>query len=452
MLPIEPAQPTKRLRVRQRLGKYRIEKLLAQGGFADVFRAYDTIEGIKVALKVPRPELVGPAQIEDFRKEVRLTARLEHPNILPIKNADFVDGHFVVISHLGDETLAERLKRRISFPRAIDFADQILDALAYAHAHSVMHCDVKPDNLILFEDRLRLTDFGISRVAMRTFHGSGSGTLGFMAPEQAMGRPSFRSDVFAAGLILYRLFAGVVPEWPFEWPPPRFDRVRRLLHPELVSFLRRSLSVDPRRRYADGTYMLESLRSLRAKAERYKKTKSSRRAPARKKDWRAVQLSHFRTKYQKVLQAGLSCRRCERPVSESMLACPWCGAGRRTLREESSFPAACKRCKRGVKLDWVFCPWCYGASIGPSTNKSYTDKRYVSKCAVKTCRGELMPFMRYCPWCRGKVRKPWSVPGSTDVCPSCAWGVLHDYWSVCPWCTSSLKRVSGKGMRRRTAR
>ena len=167
-------QAGKGLRARQRLGKYRVERRLAQGGFADVYRAYDTIEGIRVALKIPQAGLVSEALLEDFKSEVRITARLDHPHILPIKNADFIDGRFVVVYQLGDATLAERLTRRLSLAKALDFAEQILDALAYAHAHRILHCDVKPENFILFEDHLRLADFGISKIAFRTMHASGA--------------------------------------------------------------------------------------------------------------------------------------------------------------------------------------------------------------------------------------------------------------------------------------
>ena len=428
-----------RIRSRQKLGKYRIEKRLAQGGFADVYRAYDTIEGIRVALKVPQPGLLSDALLEDFRQEVRLTARLDHPNILPIKNADYIGSHFVIAYLLGDGTLADRLRRRISLAKALDFAEQILEALGHAHAHRVLHCDVKPENFILFDDHLRLSDFGISKIAARTMQASGSGTIGFMAPEQALGRPSLRSDVFAAGLVIYRMLAGTLPEWPFDWPPPGFDRVRRRLHPELIAILRRSLMVDARRRFEDAQHMLEALSSVKARALSFGKTKRPGRTTRRGRDWREVQLTQFQRRYKKALAAQLTCRRCDRPVSESMLACPWCGASRKKNRDETPFPAHCSRCRRGMKLDWRFCPWCYGAALGPFSDRSYTDKRYIARCPNSACpRRDIMPFMRYCPWCRTKIRRPWAVPESKDRCTSCRWGVLKDYWAFCPWCTKRL--------------
>ncbi|RIK73790.1 MAG: hypothetical protein DCC67_17475 [Planctomycetota bacterium] len=201
-------RPRKTLRARQKLGKYIIERKLDEGGFAVVYQARDEIEGIRVALKIPHVHLLTSAAMEDFRREVRLVAQLEHPNILPLRTAQFIDDHFVIVSALGLTTLEERISRRLPIDLALDFARQMLSAVAYAHSQRIIHCDIKPDNFILFEgNRLRLTDFGVAKVAQRTLRGSGAGTLGYMAPEQAMGRPSFRSDVFALGLVLYRMFS-----------------------------------------------------------------------------------------------------------------------------------------------------------------------------------------------------------------------------------------------------
>ncbi|MBN2293777.1 MAG: serine/threonine protein kinase, partial [Pirellulales bacterium] len=203
------------LRKGQKLGKYKIERRLGEGGFANVYQALDTIEGTRVALKIPHDRLVTPDVIENFRREVRLMARLHHPNILPLKDASIIDSHFVIAFPLGERSLADRIERRMSFNTSLDFADQMLTAVSHAHSNGVIHCDIKPENFIIFpESRLQLADFGIAKVAFRTVQGSGWGTLGYIAPEQAMGRPSFRSDVFSLGLVLYRMFAGKLPQWP----------------------------------------------------------------------------------------------------------------------------------------------------------------------------------------------------------------------------------------------
>jgi len=180
------------LRARQTLGKYRILRRVSAGGFATVYAAVDRVEGVRVALKIPHAHLMSEQVLEDFRREARVMARLDHPNILQIKNADHIEGRFVIVYPLGERTLTERLRYRLSTTKALHYAEQLIDAMAHAHARRVIHCDVKPDNVLLFPgDRVRITDFGIARFIQKTMvDASGSGTVGYIAPEQAMGRPS----------------------------------------------------------------------------------------------------------------------------------------------------------------------------------------------------------------------------------------------------------------------
>ena len=198
-------------------GKYRIVRCIGDGGFARVYEALDKIEGTHVAIKVPRAEFVTEANLEAFRREVRTHATLDHPNILPIKNADLVGDVFVIAVSLGKGSLADRMRKRMSMETFLAYARQMLAAVAHAHRAHVVHCDVKPENFLVFGDsRVRLADFGIAKIAQRTLKGSGSGTIGYIAPEQAMGKPSFRSDVFSLGLILWEMLTGELPEYPFD--------------------------------------------------------------------------------------------------------------------------------------------------------------------------------------------------------------------------------------------
>ena len=429
------------LRKGRRLGKYRVGRRIAEGAFADVYQALDTIEGLRVALKVPHAQLLSREVMEDFRNEVRLVARLDHPNILPVKDASIIDSHFVIVFPLGERTLADRMQRRMSLRTVLDYADQMLDGVAHAHANRVIHCDIKPENFILFPgNRLRLADFGIAKLARRTVQASGSGTVGYVAPEQAMGKPSFRSDVFSLGLVLYRMLSGRLPEWPYTWPPPGFDRLRRRVHPDLVAVVRKAMEVDPRKRFKDAEPMRAAVRRVRPRALRRGAGRAvPKAAPARKHDWQTVRRKQFQKEYGKTLQTRFSCHRCGGPVAESMQACPWCGVKRAVHRDETSFPARCPRCGRGMKLDWTYCPWCYGPGFERTTTREYTDARYTARCSNSACsRRLLMPFMRYCPWCRRKVRRAWKVPGTTDTCPACGWGVLKSFWDYCPWCGKHL--------------
>ena len=423
------------LKAGQKLGKYRIRKRIARGGFGDVYEARDTVEGIGVALKIPLGGKMDEETLDDFRHEVRLASRLDHPNILPIKNADFVGEHFVIAYPLGQETLADRLQKRMSVRSLLDIVEQMLAALAHAHEHNIIHCDIKPENLILFPDgRLRLTDFGIAKVAAKTIQASASGSLGYMAPEQALGQPSARSDVFSAGLLIYRMFTGELPQWPFEWPPPGYHRLKR--HgPELAQFVRRALEVSTRKRYRDAGHMLSAFRSVKPKVLR----QATRRRNGlrgsetdRDRDWRKIRLRQFKQCYGKDLKLDHTCASCGEPVDERMQACPWCGAAPLERVGESSFPEQCPRCDRGIKLDWQYCPWCYGGKIGPHSERSYTDRRYAAKC--HQCKKSLISFMRYCPWCRAKVHRRWKLGDSTHSCSSCGQRVARGFWSSCAWC------------------
>jgi hypothetical protein len=322
----------------------------------------------------------------------------------------------------------------------LELAEQMLEAVAFAHRHHVMHCDVKPENFILFAgNRLRLADFGIARVAMRTLSGSGSGTVGYLAPEQALGKPSFRSDVFSLGLILYRMFSGKLPQWPFNWPPPGFDRVRKGCHPDLIAIMRRAMELDNRKRFADAGQMLSAFRRIKPRAQRATRSPRRRKARNEGRDWRTIRHREFSRQYRTQLETRAKCTRCAGPIAETMLFCPWCRTAVRPAKLTTRFPKRCRRCKRGIKTDWRFCPWCYGAAINDEGEHRYTDARYDGKCSNPACSGKhLMPFMRYCPWCRHKVRKIWKIEGSKNRCPRCRWGVVPEYWDYCPWCGRTL--------------
>jgi len=258
------------LRIRQKFDKYRIERKLGEGGFALVYQAFDTIEGVRVALKLPHQTPVA----EDVLREVRLTAKLDHPNILPLKYASYIEDRFVIVTPLGERTLADRLRSRLHFNTAMDYAEQMLHAVAHAHAYNVMHCDIKPENMILFADNvLRLSDFGLAKVSWRTIASSGSGTLGHMSPEQAMGQASLRSDVFSLGLILCRMLAGEWPAWPYEWPPLGYARMRRRCHPDLIQFIQKSMEFKPRKRYRDAGQMLTAFTRLKRRALAFAQSK-----------------------------------------------------------------------------------------------------------------------------------------------------------------------------------
>ena len=266
------------IRVGQRLGKYRLKRRLARGGFADVFEAFDTLERVTVALKIPLAEQLTPELRADFEREIQVSAKLQHPNIIGLKNADEIDGVLTLAYPMGERSLDQRLRNRMSLTTILDYSEQMLEALAYAHEQRIVHCDVKPDNLLLFADgSLRLCDFGLAKPCVNTMLASSSGTVGFVAPEQAMGRPSARSDVFSAGLIIYRMLSGSLPHWPYEWPFEGRDRVRRQA-PDMIPLLQRAIQVDARRRFRDAVQMLTAFLAAKKLTVRRMDKRRRRRA------------------------------------------------------------------------------------------------------------------------------------------------------------------------------
>lgn len=430
----------KPLRSGSRLGKYRLERKLGEGAFAVVYQAMDTLEGVRVALKLPYDWAIAGDSEEELRKEIRLAAQLRHDHILPLKSADIIDGHYALAYPIGQRTLAQRLQTRLSLSTALEYSEQMIDAVAFAHQHRVIHCDIKPENLILTPEGIMLTDFGIAKVALRTIKASGSGTIGYCAPEQAMGKPSFRSDVFSMGLVIYRMFSGQLPEWPFAWPPAGYGRLRKRVRTDFIGLLRKSIEVDPRKRFPNADSMLTTFRRLKPHALK----QSDRRALVRSassngQNWKTVQRRQFQRMFRRVLDTRYSCKRCSGPVSEPMRSCPWCGTGRPRHPDSTRFSLQCPRCHRGLKADWHYCPWCYGPGFETETTRQFNDVRYVAQCANRSCtRKLLMPFMRYCPWCHAKVQRKWKIEGSTDSCPACRWGVVNEFWNYCPWCEKQL--------------
>lgn len=239
----------RRWKRRQRVGKYRLVRKIGSGGFAVVFHAKDTVQKIRVALKLPTTS--NSDDLEDLHYEVRVASKLSHPSLMPVLNADIIGGDLVVAYPLGTGCLHDRMKKPFTNRELFDIIVQLLSALRHAHEHEIVHCDVKPGNIIMFEGGVvKLCDFGLCKKADGSFRTSEpGGTLGYMAPELAMGHPSPRSDLFSVGLIAWEMLTGKLPEWPYDWPPPRHEEAsERWLG--LVEALRGALEPDHRDRYS----------------------------------------------------------------------------------------------------------------------------------------------------------------------------------------------------------
>ncbi len=202
--------------------RYRLERELGQGGMATVYLAEDLKHGRKVAIKVLRPELasvIGPAR---FLAEIRTTASLQHPHILPLHDSGEVNGTvFYVMPFVEGESLRDRLERekQLPVPDAIRVAAEVASALDYAHRHGVVHRDIKPENILLHDGQALVADFGIALAASNaggtrmTKTGMTLGTPQYMSPEQAMGEREItaRSDVYALGALTYEMLVGEPP-------------------------------------------------------------------------------------------------------------------------------------------------------------------------------------------------------------------------------------------------
>ncbi len=196
--------------------RYVIESELGQGGMATVYLAQDLKHDRKVALKVLRPELAAVIGPERFLAEIKTTANLQHPHILPLFDSGEVQGTvFYVMPFIGGESLRDRLTREKQLPvnDAIRIALQVASALDYAHRHDVIHRDIKPENILLHDGSAMVADFGIALAASRaggtrmTETGMSLGTPQYMSPEQAMGERDLdaRTDVYAVGVTLYEM-------------------------------------------------------------------------------------------------------------------------------------------------------------------------------------------------------------------------------------------------------
>jgi serine/threonine-protein kinase len=201
-------------------GRYRLEAKLGSGGMSTVYLARDETLDRQVAVKVMHREMSEqPDQLERFRQEARSVAKLSHPNVVSVIDAGEDGGHpYIVFEYVEGETLKQRIARlgALDVQDAVAYTIEVGRGLSGAHARSMVHRDVKPQNVLIDPDgRAKVTDFGIARQLERdgvTATGRVLGTTDYVAPEQAMGRTvDPRSDVYSLGVLLYEMLTGDVP-------------------------------------------------------------------------------------------------------------------------------------------------------------------------------------------------------------------------------------------------
>ena len=264
--------------------RYTIEREVGSGGMATVYLAEDLKHHRKVAVKVLRPDLAATLGPERFLREIEVAAQLMHPHILPLYDSGEADGFlFYVMPFVAGESLRERLAREGELPigEAVRILRDVVDALASAHRHRVVHRDIKPDNVLLTEGHAVVTDFGVAKAVSEatgrqalTTAGVALGTPTYMAPEQAVADPhtDHRADIYALGVMAYELLTGRAP---FLGPTPQailaahvadepeqVTKYREAVPADLAALVMRCLEKKPADRWQSTDEMLPQLEAL----------------------------------------------------------------------------------------------------------------------------------------------------------------------------------------------
>ncbi len=250
--------------------RYDLERELGSGGMATVYLARDRRQDRPVAMKVLRADLAASLGAGRFSREIAISARLAHPNILPLYDSGESGGFlWYTMPFVEGESLRERLRREKQLPLedAVGIACETADALAHAHAHGIVHRDIKPENILLEAGHAVVADFGVARAISAagtdaiTRTGLAVGTPLYMSPEQAAGARDVdgRSDQYSLGCVLYEMLAGDPPftastpqaiiARKLNEPLPRISVVREVVPPEVEAALQRSLARVPADRF-----------------------------------------------------------------------------------------------------------------------------------------------------------------------------------------------------------
>jgi serine/threonine-protein kinase len=273
-------------------GSYRVEGTLGRGGMATVYQARDLRHHRTVALKVLKSGGAETAGYERFLREIRTTAALDHPHILPVLDSGAADDLvYYVMPHVKGESLRDRLDREKQLPvdTTIQVCSQVADALSYAHGLGVVHRDVKPENILLSAGHARVTDFGIARAMSAgliergqtlTTPGLIIGTPLYMSPEQAAGVADVdaRSDVYSLGCVVYEMLVGQPPftgataqtilNRHIVDPPPGIRAARPNVSQEIENVVFKALAKAPADRFGSAIEFANALRRAREARDR----------------------------------------------------------------------------------------------------------------------------------------------------------------------------------------
>jgi serine/threonine-protein kinase len=262
--------------------RYRIERELGAGGMATVYLAADVKHDRKVAIKVLKPELAAVLGAERFVQEIKTTAALSHPHILPLFDSGEAGGFlYYVMPFIEGETIRDRLNRetQLGIEEAVKITTEAADALDYAHRHGVIHRDIKPENILLHDGRPMVMDFGIALAVSAaaggrmTETGLSLGTPHYMSPEQATAEKEItgRSDIYSLATVLYEMLAGVPPHEGgsaqqtimriiTDVPRP-VTELRKSVPPHVAAALAKALEKLPADRFASARAFADALGS-----------------------------------------------------------------------------------------------------------------------------------------------------------------------------------------------
>ncbi len=260
-------------------GQYEVEREIGKGGNARIYLAKGA-DGREVALKILHPELLVSVAADRFLREIRLARQLDHPHIAHLLDSGEREWLvYYVMTYEQGPTLREHLARvsRMTIPETIRLADDLLDALDHAHGHSIVHRDVKPDNVVLANRGAVLLDFGIARAVAAsgsdrlTRSGIAVGTSTYMSPEQitALKEIDHRSDIYSLGAVLFECLAGqppfthrneaVVLQQHLTQPAPDVRTLRPETPAELATGIARALCKPPEDRWQSASAMRDAL-------------------------------------------------------------------------------------------------------------------------------------------------------------------------------------------------
>ncbi|HTK07569.1 MAG TPA: protein kinase [Ktedonobacteraceae bacterium] len=254
-------------RTGQKIGNYQLMKLLGQGGFAEVYLGEHIYLKTQAAIKL-LTRLSEQNDLDAFLKEARIIANLAHPNIVRVLEfGEHENIPYLVMDYAPAGTLRNQYPRGslLAVTQVVTYVRQVAAALQYAHDHKIVHCDVKPENMLVGRNgEILLSDFGIAVVSQTSRHPGSvdvgiGGTIAYMAPEQLQGRASIASDQYALGVVAYEWLTGTRPfngsfteigsQHIFAVPPSAREKVSSI-SPEIDRVLQTVLAKDPRQRYA----------------------------------------------------------------------------------------------------------------------------------------------------------------------------------------------------------